>query len=140
ISIFVGCIIYFREKISKLTLNPKEGSLELELEEFKEDIVNNLIIKQNLLEIASGRYDGPPKKLKEILNLLGEEAYKKGEKYSSAMPYTEKIVEAYNEIDSIGSLKPAASDYDEKQKEMEQSHEKLETAFDDFLNYLKNKE
>src|SRR3989338_2914282 len=66
-SMFAGSIVYFRDQVKRLIWNYRKGTLEFELTEFKEDVVNALVIKQKLLEISSGRWDGPPQKLRLIL-------------------------------------------------------------------------
>lgn len=35
VSIFVGCIVYFREQIKRIVFNYKNGTFELELMQFK---------------------------------------------------------------------------------------------------------
>lgn len=98
-----------------------------------------MVVKQKLLEVSSGRWDGPPKKLKEILEKLGEDVSQKASTYSPAAPLAERIVHIYKQIDNVGTLKRADPDHDKKLKEIESYQEKLDEAFDDFLTYLKNR-
>lgn len=139
LSIFVGCIVYFREQIKRIVFNFKNGTFELELMQFKEDIVNALVVKQKLLEISSGRWEGPPKKLREILEKLDEDVSQKANTYSPAAPLAGRIVYIYKQIDTVGTLKRADPDHDEKLKNIESYQEELDKAFDDFLIYLKNR-